>query len=442
MDLLRTIPKVDVLLDNPELVHIAPTIKTRLIRETLDALRAGILAKEITAFDEVGLIESVKERYRSLTASSFEPLINATGVVVHTNLGRSILDSELIDEIKPLLTGYGNLEYDIASGKRGSRYTHLGRLMREVLGCEDVLVVNNNAAAVFLILNTFAQGKEAVVSRGELVEIGGSFRIPDVMRQSGACLHEIGTTNKTHFADYENAINDATAILMKVHRSNFSIKGFTAEVDFSELITLAQSRGLIDYFDLGSGQLVDLGVGDEPLLTELAALNPSLVSFSGDKLFGGVQAGVIFGKKALIDRLKKNQLLRMLRVDKFTLAALEATLRRYLSEQYERIPTVRMIREKLPALMQRAEALQAQLQPLATAVETTQNYVGGGALPEEAIDGAAVVLSDVNAQALHETLRHKGVIARVENDKLYIEMRTVADTELARLAKIIQESIA
>ncbi|MGE4294281.1 MAG: L-seryl-tRNA(Sec) selenium transferase [Campylobacterales bacterium] len=441
MQLLRAIPKVDVLLENPALNFIAPRLKTRLIRETLEALRAGILAGEVKTIDEAALIDEVKTRYEKLIEPSFKPLINATGVVVHTNLGRSILDAALIDEIKPLLTGYSNLEYDIAEGKRGSRYTHLGRLMREVLGCEEVLVVNNNAAAVFLILNTFAQNKEAIVSRGELVEIGGSFRIPDVMRQSGAVLREVGTTNKTHLSDYEQAANENTALLMKVHRSNFAIKGFTSEVDFAELIVLAREKGLIDYFDLGSGQLVDLGVGDEPLLTELAALNPSLVSFSGDKLFGGVQAGVIFGKKALIDKLKKNQLLRMLRVDKFTLAALEATLRRYLAEKVDEIPTVRMIKAPVSALEIRARKLTKLLLPIKSSIEKTQNFVGGGALPEEAIAGCAVVLGG-NVENLHENLRLKGVIARVENNKLYLEMRTVFDNDLKKLAIILKEVVA
>ena len=437
MQLLRAIPKVDVLLENPALDSIVPRLKTRLIRETLDALRAGILVGEVKAIDGAALIDEVKTRYDKLIEPSFKPLINATGVVVHTNLGRSILDGALIDEIKPLLTGYGNLEYDIEGGKRGSRYTHLTRLMREVLGCEEVLVVNNNAAAVFLILNTFAQNKEAVVSRGELVEIGGSFRIPDVMRQSGAVLHEVGTTNKTHLSDYEQAVNENTSLLMKVHRSNFAIKGFTAEVDFAELIALAREKGLIDYFDLGSGQLVDLGVGNEPLLTELAALNPSLVSFSGDKLFGGVQAGVIFGKKALIDQLKKNQLLRMLRVDKFTLAALEATLRRYLADRVDEIPTVRMIKAPISQLETRARKFTKLLAPIKATVEKTQNFVGGGALPEEAIGGVAVVLTG-NVEKLHENLRLKGVIARVENNKLYLEMRTVFDTDLKKLAEIVK----
>ncbi len=440
MELFRQIPKVDTLLANERLTHIPPNIATRLIRSALDRLRAQIAAKAITQIDSGALIAQILADYEALVAPSFVPLINATGVVVHTNLGRSVLSPELIDEIKPLLTEYSNLEYDLAKGKRGSRYTHLTRLMREVIGCEDVLVVNNNAAAVFLILNTFARDREAVVSRGELVEIGGSFRIPDVMRESGARLHEIGTTNKTHLADYENAIGEETALLMKVHRSNFAIRGFTSEVDFSDLVTLARDRGVLDYFDLGSGQLVDLGVGDEPLLGQLAALDPSLVSFSGDKLFGGVQAGVIFGKRELIEKLKKNQLLRMLRVDKFTLATLEATLRRYLLNQTDEIPTVSMIRAEISTLKARVRKFSNMIKEIPHGIEQTQNFVGGGALPEESISGVAIVI-DKNAVKLSEALRAAGVIARIEDEKLYLEMRTLFDRDLARVGEILKEAI-
>ena len=441
MELFRQIPKVDTLLADDQLTHIPPNIATRLIRLSLDRLRAQIAAKAVTQIDPGVLIAQILADYEALIAPSFVPLINATGVVVHTNLGRSTLSPDLIDEIKPLLTEYSNLEYDLTKGKRGSRYTHLNRLMREVIGCEDVLVVNNNAAAVFLILNTFARDREAIVSRGELVEIGGSFRIPDVMRESGARLHEVGTTNKTHLADYENAIGEETAMVMKVHRSNFAIRGFTSEVDFSDLITLARERGVLDYFDLGSGQLVDLGVGDEPLLGALAALEPSLVSFSGDKLFGGVQAGVIFGKRELIEKLKKNQLLRMLRVDKFTVAAMEATLRRYLLGRLDEIPTVAMIRAETSTLKNRARKLSEMINQIPHDIEDTVNFVGGGALPEESISGVAIVIKE-NAAFLSEKLRTKGVIARIEDEKLYLEMRTLFDRDLPKLAEILQEVVA
>lgn len=436
--LLRSIPKVDELLKHPKICRVPHNEALDLIREALDSLRDQIQRRKITSIDLDLIVGEIVAKHEKINAPSLTPLINATGVVVHTNLGRSVLDRSLVDEIAPLLTSYSNLEFEMDKGKRGSRYTHLTDLMRSVVGCEDVLIVNNNASAVFLILNTFAQGKEAVVSRGELVEIGGSFRIPEVMRASGAIMHEVGTTNRTTLIDYQNAINENTAILMKVHQSNFSIKGFTSEVAIRDMIALARKNGLIDYFDLGSGQMVDLGVGDDPLLTTLAKMNPSLVSFSGDKLFGGVQAGVIFGKRELIAKLKKNQLLRMVRVDKFTLAALEATVRRYQQGKLDEIPTVRMIRSNQSDLERRAKKLLDLIGSNKLTIEKTANFVGGGALPEQEICGVALVVTQ-DAERLQERLREKLVIARTESGKLFIEMRTVFDSDLERLANIIKE---
>ncbi|MDR3347756.1 MAG: L-seryl-tRNA(Sec) selenium transferase, partial [Helicobacteraceae bacterium] len=283
---LSAIPKVDTLAKHAALADIPPLIKTSLIRAQLNAIRSSMIEGSEECPDAQTIVGSVLERFEEFKSGSLKTLINATGVVVHTNLGRSVLDEALFDEVKPFLVEYTNLEYDLARGSRGERYTHLSAIMREALGCEDALVVNNNAAAVFLILNTFANGKEAVISRGELVEIGGSFRIPEVMRSAGATLREVGTTNKTKRADYEAAIGENCAMLMKVHRSNFVISGFTEEVDFAQISALAKQSGVIDYFDLGSGQFSPLGASNEPLLSEIAKLSPSLVSFSGDKLFG------------------------------------------------------------------------------------------------------------------------------------------------------------
>lgn len=439
-NLLRAIPKVDELLNHPLLKNTPHTVALDLIRSSLENLRRDISNGKRSEVVLDLIAHEIYSKFSAQNAPSIIPLINATGVVVHTNLGRSVLDRSVVDEIAPLLTSYTNLEFEMDSGKRGSRYTHLADLMRSVVGCEDVLIVNNNAAAVFLILNTFSQKKESVVSRGELVEIGGSFRIPDVMRESGAILHEVGTTNKTHLSDYKNAINENTAILMKVHRSNFAIKGFTSEVDFLDLMELADANGVIDYFDLGSGQLANLGVGSDPLISTLAKKSPSLVSFSGDKLFGGVQAGVIFGKKELIDRLKQNQLLRMLRVDKFTLCALEATLRRYQQDALHQIPTVKMIRSDENELKARAHKLLDLIRSDELTIEKTANFVGGGALPEEQICGVAVV-SSRSAELAQKKLRDRGVIARVEASRLYIEIRTVFDSDLEKLATIIKEVV-
>lgn len=431
MNRLRNIPKVDEILKNPQIT----TRHTALIRETLDEIRSQLMADQEVDISIDSIVGRVLQKHARSNEPSLKRLLNATGVVVHTNLGRSVIDKALLDEIAPILTGYSNLEFDLATGKRGSRYTHITAQISKLIGAEDALVVNNNASAVFLILNTFAAGKEAVVSRGELVEIGGSFRIPEVMRASGAVLHEIGTTNKTHLADYQNAIGENTAVLMKVHRSNFTLRGFTSEVEFDEIASLAQKNSLIDYFDLGSGQMVDLGVGNDPLLSELK--NASLVSFSGDKLFGGVQAGIIFGKKALIEKLKKNQLLRMLRVDKFTLGVLEATMRRYQNGALDEIPTVQMIRADQEVLEARARKL-VELIGISLPIAQTRNFVGGGALPEESIDGVAVVI-ERDAEALQEALRHKGLIARVESSKLLIETRTLFDDDLKLVAELIRE---
>ncbi|MDR2034593.1 MAG: L-seryl-tRNA(Sec) selenium transferase [Helicobacteraceae bacterium] len=433
----RDIPKVDRLLEREKLAVIPIKLRTRLIRETLDHLRAQIATREVSC-DVESIERAILERFESLIAPSLRPLINATGIVVHTNLGRSAIAPELFSEIAPIVTGYCNLEYDEQTGKRGSRYDRLERLMREALGAEAALVVNNNAAAVYLILNTFALKKEAIISRGELVEIGGSFRIPETMRLSGAILREVGTTNKTRLSDYEEAIGENTGVIMKAHRSNFSISGFTSEVAFSDLIALAKEKGLIDYFDLGSGQFSSLSA-NEPLLSDISALNPSLVSFSGDKLFGGAQAGIIFGKKVLIDRLKKNQLLRALRVDKLVIAVLEATLRRYILGREEEIPTVKMIRATKEELELRAKRLQKALLPIETSIETTKNYVGGGAAPNEELIGVALVF-EKNVEVLQERLRSEGIISRVENDKLYLETRTIFENDLQKIAQGVKRA--
>ena len=294
-------------------------------------------------------------------------MINATGVIVHTNLGRSLISDKTFDRVKDIVTSYNNLEYDLEKGKRGERYSHISKVICELLGCEDVLIVNNNASAVFLVLNTFAKNKEAVVSRGELVEIGGSFRVPDVMASSGAILKEIGTTNKTHLKDYENACNENTSILMKVHKSNYSIEGFTSEVSHEAIVKTAKKNDVIDYYDMGSGHMIDLPYNlkqCEPSVLDIMKNDPSLLSFSGDKLLGSIQAGIIVGKKKYIDELKKNQLLRMLRVDKITLAILEDNVTSLLLGETEDIPTLKMLFTSTDILEQRAQTLQNSIKDI------------------------------------------------------------------------------
>ena len=343
MNLLRTLPKVDTFIKHPLLAGLNSKRLMDIAKNAIEALRKGIQEGSITAVDEEALALHVKQTYEALFAPSLKPLINATGVILHTNMGRSVIAKSLLERASDVICNYSNLEYNLEKGCRGERYEHVSTHLTQLLNVEDVLVVNNNASAVFLLLNTFAKKKEVVVSRGELVEIGGSFRIPEVMKQSGAKLCEVGATNKTKLRDYEEAIHENTVMLMKVHQSNFSIEGFSEDVPYEAIKTLASEKGLLDYYDLGSGYVANLpyNLGQkEHSLSQILACNPSLISFSGDKLFGSVQAGIIAGRKELIARLKKNQLLRMLRVDKITLALLEESIKAYLKEEYENLPTL------------------------------------------------------------------------------------------------------
>ena len=309
MILLKSIPKVDKLASNKAFKDLSNSLIISIVKKKIEELRANILNKTINSIDEEALINEILKEYNFIVKPSLQKVINATGVIVHTNLGRSLINKNIFEKAKDIASSYNNLEYDLEKGKRGERYSHISKVFCELLDCEDVLIVNNNASAVFLVLNTFARQKEVAVSRGELVEIGGSFRVPDVMSSSGAILKEIGTTNKTHLRDYENAINENTAMLMKVHKSNYSIEGFTQDVSFKDIIQLAKENNIIDYYDMGSGHLVDLPYGlneSEPSVLEYMKHKPSLLSFSGDKLLGSVQAGIIVGKKKYIDQLKKN----------------------------------------------------------------------------------------------------------------------------------------
>ena len=439
---LQQIPKTDKLLNALTLELKNPNLNLLkyLTLEFLDSYRQELLA-DGKLLDFNSCVKQIISMYQNATKKSLRPIINATGVVVHTNLGRSVFSKEILEEIKPLLTHYSNLEYDVDKGERGERYTHLQGLFKALLKTEDVLVVNNNAAAVFLILNTFAKNKEVIISRGELIEIGGSFRIPRVMEDSGAILCEIGTTNKTHLQDYQEAINENTAMLFKAHKSNYAITGFSKEIDFRELVDLARKNNLIDYYDLGSGYfsvLDSIFKGVEPSLEEISKLNPSLVSFSGDKLLGGAQAGIIFGKKILIDKLKKNQLLRMLRVDKFTIAVLEATLNAYLTGNINAIPTAQMLLRDEESLYSLAQKLAKQIPScFSPKVVPTKSYSGGGAMPNHYLKsfGVAIFTKDLELLKLNESklekhLRQNGIVARLENSALILDVRTLLDDDL------------
>lgn len=443
--LLKSIPKVDKFIKNKAFEGLSKTLITKITKEVLENLRVEILNKKIDSFDEQTLILNVLKKYENLTQSSLKPVINATGIIVHTNLGRSLLDESLFKNAIAIATSYNNLEYSLEEGKRGERYEHITKSLQALINCEDALVVNNNASAVFLILNTFCKNKETVVSRGELVEIGGSFRVPEVMTQSGTTLKEIGTTNKTHLRDYENAINENTTMLMKVHKSNYSIEGFSSEVSFEEISKLAQENGLIDYFDMGSGHIFDLPFNlskDEPSILELMKSNPSLLSFSGDKLLGSVQAGIIVGKKELIAKLKKNQLLRMLRVDKITLALLEESLNIYLKNDLDKIPTLKMLNTKLEVLEQRANSLKQNIDDfIKCEVIKSFTMVGGGTTPNKKIPTFTLSLEYKNLKAneIEKILRKNLIISRIENDKVLLDFRTILEKDINKIEEILKK---
>jgi L-seryl-tRNA(Ser) seleniumtransferase len=407
-------------------------LTTQVVREVLAAARAAISAG-ILPPQPLELAQEAARRLDALGRGSLCPVINATGVVIHTNLGRAPLSAAARQAIETVAMGYSNLEYDLAAGERGSRYVHAEELLRRVTGAEAALVVNNNAGAVFLVLAALAVGREVVISRGQLVEIGGGFRIPDVLRQSGARLVEVGTTNRTHPGDYRLAAGPQTAMLLRVHYSNFRQIGFTAEVSLAEMVTLGRELGVPVVDDLGSGSLIDTtryGLAPEPMVQESVTAGADLVTFSGDKLLGGPQAGLIVGRAALVDVLRTHPLARALRVGKDTLAALQATLLHYLrGEAEQEIPVWRMIATPLEELGARsaswAAALRSQDIP-ATVVQATST-VGGGSLPGEVLPTRALALAHAAPDALSAALRLGSVpvVGRILSDQLILDPRTV-----------------
>jgi len=439
-DQLRQLPSVDVLLQDHTLRALEQryghTLVVEACRAALDAARQRILAGADAPMPAL-LVDDIRERVEHAARPSLLPVINATGVIIHTNLGRAPLSEETIAAMQRVAQGYSNLEYDLTAGERGSRYVHAETLLKRLTGAEAALVVNNNAAAVLLILATFARGKQVVISRGQLVEIGGGFRIPEVMQQSGATLVEVGTTNRTYLSDYARAINEHTAILMRVHASNFRLIGFTHQPTLNELATLAHEKNVLCVDDLGSGALLDTrayGLAHEPMPQESLAAGADLVAFSGDKLLGAPQAGIILGKKTLIDTLKKQPLTRALRVDKVTLAGLQATLLHYLkNEATRKIPIWIMItttRETLDARATRwAERLRAAY--LDATVIDAESTIGGGSLPGETLPTRAVALTVASPDAFAARLRAHTppILARIEADRIVLDPRTVLPNE-------------
>ena len=400
------------------------------IRRAVERARSAILAGEAW---EDPVEARVEEALASLERPSLRAVINATGVVLHTNLGRAPLGPAAAAG----LPGYSNLEYDLRSGRRGKRDVHAAVLLERLLGA-PAIAVNNNAAAVFLALHELAAGGEVVISRGELIEIGDGFRIPDIMARSGAILREVGTTNRTRIEDYRAAITERTRLLLRVHPSNFRIEGFTARPTLAELAELGRESKLPVYEDLGSGCMTDLrafGV-EEPLAADSLAAGADLVSFSGDKLLGGPQAGILAGRTELVTRLRRNPLFRALRVDKLIYQALETTLRRLLLERWEEIPSLAMIRQPAETVRARAEALVARLPGIRAQVIRGQSVIGGGATPEQSIPTWLIAIERASPGAAENGLRQGDppIVARIENDRLVLDLRTVLPEEEAALA--------
>ncbi len=462
--LLRRLPGVDQLLlavdEKAELQSIPRRVVTRAIRETLEDRRRRIL-EQATAVSEselapAALVAAVTRRATQMQRYNLTRVINATGVVVHTNLGRSCLAREAIDHMTAVAARYANLEFNLEAGRRGSRYSLVEALLCELTGAEAAMAVNNNAGAVLLCLDTLARGKEVIISRGELVEIGGSFRIPDVMTRSGALLREVGTTNRTHLRDYQQAVTTATGLLLKVHTSNYAIVGFTAAVGLADMVALGRQLNLPVMEDLGSGNFIDLtqyGLAAEPTVQESVAAGVDVVTFSGDKLLGGPQAGLIVGRKEILDQVKANPLTRALRIDKLTLAALEATLRLYRDEAQavKRIPTLRMLLCQRPEIEGKARCLAEGLRDLGdprleVSLRDLTSRAGGGALPLMDLPSCCVGIRLAGHSPNRiETLLRKGqppIIGRIEDDLYIIDPRTVQDDELdiivAALAEIVK----
>ena len=458
MSFLKNIPKVDKILEWSSVrvmlaTHPRPVV-LKAIRAVLDSLRADAAAGEATehSFSEQSVVELLTRALAAMSALSLKRVINGSGVVIHTNLGRSPLPLAVRPALEEIAFGYSNLEFDLKRGERGSRYSHVEELLCELTGAEAALVVNNNAAAVLLALSSLAAGREVVVSRGELVEIGGSFRIPDVMQQSGAILREVGTTNRTHPKDYKAAITPDTGLLLKVHCSNFAVVGFTAEVTLEQMVELGHEASLPVMADAGSGSLINLSTYlacNEPAVQEFVKAGVDVITFSGDKLLGGPQAGIIVGKKAHIEPMKKHQLLRALRIDKLTLAALEGTLRLYRDERraLAEIPTLRMLTETLPELAPRVRRITRRLRraiPASVRLSLIDgvSQVGGGAFPLLELPTLliAVEIAAMPPQEIELALRSGEipVIGRIAKGTFLLDPRTIMEEDIPDLTAALR----
>jgi L-seryl-tRNA(Ser) seleniumtransferase len=450
--LLRMIPGVDSILEMAKadtfFDNVPKSVLVRSIRLVVENLRNIILDNQPNFTDEKltnsEILNKIKERVHKMMTPNLTRVINATGVVVHTNLGRSLLADDAIENLLTIASRYSNLEFDLSKGARGSRYSIVEDILCEISGAESAMVVNNNAGAVFLSLETIAKGKKVIVSRGELVEIGGSFRIPDVMAKSGGILKEVGTTNRTHLKDYENAIENDTALLLKVHTSNYSVVGFTADVSLESLVDLGAKYKIPVMEDLGSGTFVDFsqfGLLKEPTVQESVKAGADIVTFSGDKLLGGPQAGIIVGKNNFIEKIKNNPINRALRIDKLTLAALESTLRHYrnIEKEMDAIPTLRLMTLPLDHIESNAKTLFEMLENiddprLSVSLIDIFSRPGGGSLPLLKLPskGVGVKVQGISTSAVEKQMRNNEcpIIGRIEEDLFIMDLRTILDDEL------------
>jgi len=457
-ELLRQLPSIDdILKENRTLtwletyprVLVLEAIRTAVDRQRKAILQAGEKDAERKAPSLPAVLDDTEAILRELSEPSLRPVINATGVVVHTNLGRSILSEKALRRIAEISRSYSNLEYNILAGERGKRHVHVESMLTRLTGVEAATAVNNNAAAVLLCLNTLARGKEVIVSRGELVEIGGSFRVPDVMERSGAILREVGTTNKTHLKDYEKALNDQTALILKVHTSNYKIVGFTKEVSPEELSLLGKKHRIPVMWDLGSGSFIDLsiyGAGNEPTVQQAVDSGVDIITFSGDKLLGGPQAGLILGKKSYLDPIRSNPLARALRIDKLTLAALDATFDQYLDKEkaVREIPTLWMLTQPLSEIERKALLLEKGFQNihdggLSVSMQDDRSQSGGGALPTGNFPTKTVCIRHgcLTANRIESSLRlgQPHIITRIKEDLVIFDPRTLNDEEIKKIVE-------
>ncbi len=456
---LKSLPSVDELLKGPEgitwLSKYPRKIVLQSIREALSLNRQALRDGSITVFSSDKLFSEITDNLEKLSAYSLVPVINATGIVIHTNLGRAALSEKTLHNIIASGSGYSNLEYDLATGKRGKRHIHTKRLLKQITGAEDTLIVNNNAAAVLLCLNTLAQGKEVIVSRSELVEIGGSFRIPDIMAAGNAILREVGTTNKTHLFDYKRAINKNTGLILKVHQSNYLITGFTDEVSINELIILGKKNRIPVMYDLGSGCLLDLkshGIYTEPSVRDIVRTGIDVVTFSGDKLLGGPQGGLIVGRKKYIQKIQKNPIARAMRTDKLTIAAFEATLMEYMDEDraQQTIPVLNMLLQNPEEIRKRAQRLASKLKKdiknARIEIIKDTSRAGGGSLPTTDFPTYAVSVKPdtISVNEFEKRLRNGSppVVARIKGHSLLLDARTILKQDISGLINAVRFSLA